>query len=92
VSDVVRARCLVSGRVQGVFFRAATAQEAAARGVRGWARNLPDGSVEVVFEGARSAVDEMIRWCHSGPPMASVDEVQVVWEEARGDAAFSIRD
>ncbi len=88
----MRARCLVVGRVQGVFFRAAAAREAAGRGVAGWARNLRDGTVEAVFEGSRESVDEMITWCRGGPPMANVDRVDVTWEEPRGERSFSIRD
>ncbi|HTL12417.1 MAG TPA: acylphosphatase [Bdellovibrionota bacterium] len=73
----VRAR--IRGRVQGVGYRASTAAEVERRGgeVRGYVRNLPDGSVEAVFAGPSDAVDAMLEWCRSGPPMARVDAVEV---------------
>lgn len=70
-------RCIVSGRVQGVFFRASTADEAERLGVRGWARNLPDGRVEVVASGAPEAVAELASWLWTGSPGARVDSVEV---------------
>ena len=75
-----RARLKVAGHVQGVGFRYSTVLEAEARRVRGWVRNLPDGRVEVVAEGPRSAVDGLIAWCHKGPRHAQVYDVDVVWE------------
>jgi acylphosphatase len=68
-------RFLVSGRVQGVFFRASAAQEAASLGLRGSAVNLPDGRVEVVVAGSASAVRAMERWLERGPPLARVESV-----------------
>ena len=79
LSDVC-ARVLVSGRVQGVFFRYSCAREAAAAGLRGTVRNLPDGRVEAVFQGATHAVQRLISWCHDGPPAARVADVTVSWE------------
>lgn len=70
-----RAHLYISGRVQGVFFRAATADEARSRGLSGWVRNRLDGRVEAVFEGGDGAVAAMISWCHQGPPHARVDSV-----------------
>jgi acylphosphatase len=91
VSDSVRARIRVSGRVQGVFFRQTTAQEANRIGVTGWVRNLPDGDVEAVVEGDREDVDRLIAWCHHGPPSARVDNVSVAWEPYSGEfSRFSI--
>ena len=87
----VRARVRVSGRVQGVFFRQTTAQEAARLGLMGWVRNLPDGDVQVVIEGEAEKVDQLIAWCHHGPPSARVDDVSISWEAATGEfARFSI--
>jgi acylphosphatase len=74
------ARFLVSGKVQGVFFRASTRVQALKLGLRGHAKNLPDGRVEVLAEGDASALDALERWLHVGPPMAKVETVE------RGDA------
>lgn len=73
-------RCWVSGRVQGVSFRANTARQAHALGIRGYARNLPDGRVEVLACGPGEALEKLIEWLHRGPLLARVDSVQV--EEA----------
>jgi len=87
-----RAHVYVSGRVQGVAFRARTCEKAMELGLKGWVRNLPDGRVEAVFEGERQAVQEAVEWCHQGPRAARVSGVEVRWEEYRGDlASFSIR-
>jgi acylphosphatase len=75
----------VTGVVQGVFFRQATADEAARLQLSGSVRNLPDGSVEVVAEGARAAVLALAAWCRRGPPAARVDDVEVSWEEPAGN-------
>ncbi len=91
MSDTVRAHIRVTGRVQGVFFRQTTAQEASLLGVTGWVRNLPDGDVEAVVEGGPESVDRLIAWCHHGPPAARVDGVSVSWETVTGDfTRFSI--
>lgn len=87
----VRAHVLISGRVQGVCFRAYTVDEAAAADIVGWVRNRPDGRVEAVFEGGKSAVEAMIAWCHKGPPAARVNGVEVVWGEPKGEQGFGIR-
>lgn len=73
----VARRCIVSGRVQGVFFRAGTARRAAELGVRGHARNLPDGTVEVFAVGPEDAVAALCAWLHQGSPAARVDDVSV---------------
>lgn len=65
-SNIRRARVFVSGKVQGVFYRASTQEEALRQGLAGWVRNLPDGQVEAVFEGTPEAVEDMINWCHTG--------------------------
>jgi len=74
-TDTVCKRFLVSGRVQGVFFRASTAREAGRLGLSGSATNRPDGRVEVVVSGVDSKVDELARWLASGPRMARVTGV-----------------
>ena len=86
-----RARLRISGRVQGVFFRAEASDRARSLGVAGWIRNAPDGSVEAVFEGDGERVDSLIEWCRRGPPGARVDDVAVEWEDPRGESGFSAR-
>jgi acylphosphatase len=85
-----RAHVLITGRVQGVGFRWYCREEALRRSVAGWVRNLPDGNVEAVFEGAADAVGEMIEWCREGPGWAAVDSVQVREERAEGVSGFAI--
>jgi acylphosphatase len=80
------ARFHVSGRVQGVFFRASTRQQALRLGLRGYARNLADGRVEVVACGSAETVGELERWLWQGPPAARVDDV------VRGDYADTVAD
>lgn len=88
----VRAQVLVSGRVQGVFFRSETEYEAVKRSVSGWVRNLPDGRVEAVFEGEKEAVEELVEFCRRGPRGARVSKVEVRWEEYGGEfKGFRIR-
>lgn len=91
MGEQVRAHVLISGMVQGVFFRHETAQRARTRGLGGWVRNLADGGVEAVFEGSRAAVESIVRWCHEGPRFANVDSVEVSWEEPTGERDFGIR-
>ena len=85
-----RAHVRIYGRVQGVFFRANTKEMAEKLGVAGWVRNLPDGSVEAVFEGDENAVEQIVEWCHRGPAMAKVEEVYVEYEEPKGEKGFRI--
>jgi acylphosphatase len=73
---MTRARWLVRGRVQGVGFRWATVEHGRRLGLAGWARNLPDGAVEVVAEGAADAVAALRHWCQHGPPSARVTTVE----------------
>ncbi len=87
-----RAHLLISGRVQGVFYRAFTRETASYLGLCGWVRNLPDGRVEAIFEGNRDMIEEAINRCRSGPPGARVDEIDINWEEFKGEFNdFSIR-
>lgn len=76
----------VSGKVQGVFYRASTAEEATRRGLRGWVRNRADGAVEGVVEGPDAEVEGFLAWCRVGPPAARVDAVEV--GDADVDAAL----
>ncbi len=85
---MVRRRVLVSGRVQGVFFRDSCRREAQHHAVSGSADNLPDGRVEVILEGGAPAVEAMIEWCRTGPRHADVDEVQVIEETPEGLHGF----
>jgi acylphosphatase len=85
MADRARLHLLVSGLVQGVAFRAYTAEEAQRLGVRGWVRNLPDGRVEVEAEGERAALLGLVRFCERGPPAAQVDGVEAKWSAWRGD-------
>jgi acylphosphatase len=88
---MVRYRVLVSGLVQGVAFRAACRQAAERQGVSGWVRNLPDGSVEAVFEGPAEAVDALVEWSRHGPRLAEVKEVRVQAEPTEGISGFQVR-
>ena len=85
MADKVRVHVLIEGRVQGVFFRASTRDEARARGLAGWVRNRADGRVEAVFEGDKAVVDNMLAWCRKGPPYAYVDHVDINWQPYQGD-------
>ena len=75
----VRAHVLVSGKVQGVFFRQKTQQQAQIFGITGWVRNLPDGRVEAVFEGEEEAVKALVDYCRQGPSIAIVENVNVTY-------------
>jgi len=85
MADQARVRVVIEGRVQGVFFRASTRDEARSRGLAGWARNLPDGRVEALFEGDKRVVENMLAWCHKGPSYAYVARVEVEWQAYVGD-------
>ena len=90
-TDAVRRRFLVSGRVQGVFFRDGCRREAQRRGVNGWVRNDGDGSVKAVLEGTEEAVDAVVAWMRTGPRDASVESVDVADEEPERLSSFSVR-
>ena len=88
---MTRRRVTVHGRVQGVFFRDTTRRLAAARGIAGWVRNRPDGTVEAVFEGEREGVEAMVAFCSEGPRGASVDRIEAREEEPEGLSGFAVR-
>ena len=83
---------VISGRVQGVWFRANTKQKAEQLGVTGWVKNTADGKVEALFEGDKKHIQEMIDWCHQGPPSAQIDHVEITEQSAsNGFDGFSIK-
>ncbi|MFX0162680.1 MAG: acylphosphatase [Candidatus Hodarchaeota archaeon] len=89
---MTRAHVIVSGLVQGVFFRANTRDRAKKLGVKGWVKNRSDGKVEALFEGEEEAVKAMIEFCKKGPPSAIVEKVEVKWEKYGGEYKdFSIK-
>ena len=75
---------VVMGKVQGVFFRASTLEQAQGLNLTGWVQNLSDGTVEVVAEGPKYALERLIEWCHTGPPAAEVEHVSVRWGTCDG--------
>lgn len=87
----IRRRVVVSGRVQGVAFRAATLARADACGVAGWVRNRRDGSVEAAFEGEAEAVEALVSFCRAGPRLARVERVDVFEEAPDGVLGFDVR-
>jgi acylphosphatase len=84
-------RVRVRGAVQGVFFRAESRDRARSLGIAGWVRNVPDGSLEAVFEGDAERVESMIDWCRRGPRGADVDEVEVLDEDPQGEQGFAVQ-
>jgi acylphosphatase len=87
---VIRYRVLISGRVQGVFFRGACQRLAQQHGVSGWVRNLPDGRVEAVFEGPAEDVGRLVEWSRHGPRSAVVEDVRVQAESPEGISGFQV--
>lgn len=87
----VRAHVVISGRVQGVFFRSETQRAAQRLGVSGWVRNRFDGTVEALFEGPQETVQKAVDWCWQGSPMSHVSDVDVQWKDYTGEFdSFSI--
>jgi len=92
MNEKVRVHIVVSGRVQGVFYRSETQEKAKDLGVFGWVKNLSEGRVEAVFEGERDKVEQMVEWAKKGPSGAIVNDLNVVWEEYQGEFSnFEIR-
>jgi len=85
MENKARAHLIVTGIVQGVFFRVETKRAADRIGVTGWVRNRPEGTVEAVFEGDREKVEAAINWCRKGPPSGRVDELKITWEPFQGE-------
>ncbi|MEM4390050.1 MAG: acylphosphatase [Candidatus Micrarchaeia archaeon] len=84
---MARLHLRVYGLVQGVFFRASTEDVARGLGLTGWVRNVSDGSVEVIAEGEREALEKLLAWCRKGPPGARVSKVDFEWQAFRGEFA-----
>jgi acylphosphatase len=91
MTERTRAHVYVSGRVQGVFFRATTRDTAREHEVDGWVKNLADGRVEAVFEGPVEDVEAMVAFCHEGSSRARVDDVDVEYGDPDGHDGFEIR-
>lgn len=90
--SLARARVVVRGRVQGVFFRGFVLDAAVSLGLSGFVKNLDDGSVEAVFEGEKSMVEEAVAECKKGPPSSRVEDIDLRWEPPSGDfSGFRIR-
>lgn len=85
MEEKVRAHAIISGRVQGVFFRMETKRAARRFGVLGWVRNRRDGTVEALFEGENHQVDAILDWCKQGPPHANVTDVEVTRKDYSGE-------
>lgn len=88
--SIKRLHVFVSGRVQGVFFRAHTQKKAQQLDLVGWVRNLMDGRVEVAVEGREEALKTLLEWLYKGPPAAQVDQVDATWETSSGELGFRI--
>ncbi|PSQ10649.1 acylphosphatase [Halobacteriales archaeon QS_7_68_65] len=91
MSNRTRAHVFVSGTVQGVYYRASTRDAARERDVDGWVRNRDDGRVEAVFEGEEDAVEGMVEWCHTGSDAASVENVEIEYDDPEAESGFEIR-
>jgi acylphosphatase len=85
MAEKVKAHAVITGIVQGVFFRMETQRAAQRHGVSGWVRNKHDGSVEAVFEGGKDKVEAVLAWCRRGPRRAVVNNVNVQWQEYTGE-------
>ena len=81
--SIIRVHLLISGRVQGVYYRRDSRIEALRLGLNGWVRNLPDSKVEIIAEGEEKKIEEFIRWCYEGPSRAIVREVKVIRERSK---------
>lgn len=83
--EKARAHVLISGRVQGVFYRSFTEDVAHSLGLKGWVKNCGDGKVEAVFEGKKEDIEKAISLCYKGPPAARVSNIDVRWEDFKGE-------
>ncbi len=83
MSEKVRVHIIVSGQVQGVFFRDYTQKKAQSLGITGWVKNLPDGKVEIVLEGEKERINQMINWIKVGPPLAKVTNLEIEWQKCQ---------
>ena len=87
-----RVHLIIKGRVQGVYFRASTVQQARQLGLTGWVMNRHDGSVEVLAEGPSDTVEELVTWCGQGPPGARVEGIELQRQDFRGEfGGFRVR-
>ena len=84
-SEYIRVHLIISGKVQGVYFRKHTHDVSIQNYVNGWVKNLPNGNVECILEGLKSNVDKVISWCHQGPPNSRVDNVEIKYEAFIGN-------
>jgi len=92
MQEKARAHLIVSGRVQGVCFRSETQKAATIFGLYGWVRNKHDGTVEAMVEGPKKDVISLINWCHNGPPISRVENVDVTWKDYHGEfSQFGIK-
>jgi acylphosphatase len=91
MTERTRAHVFVSGTVQGVYFRATTRDQAQERDLDGWVRNLDDGRVEAVFEGPEADVEALVEFCHEGSSAATVEDVDVTYEDPQGAGDFHVR-
>ena len=78
-----QAYIIISGRVQGVFYRASCQEVAESYGLKGWAKNLPSGEVEVIAQGEKEKIEKLISWCKKGSPGAKVSDLKVEWQEIK---------
>lgn len=83
--EKARAHLLISGRVQGVFYRSFTEDIAHSLGLKGWVKNCSDGKVETIFEGKKKDIEKAISLCYKGPPAARVSNIDVRWEDFKGE-------
>jgi acylphosphatase len=90
--NMERVHMIVRGRVQGVYYRASARDRARQLQLSGWVRNCPDGSVEIVAEGKQASLEQLVAWCHEGPPGAVVTTVDVEWQAATGEfVGFTVK-
>ena len=93
MEEKIRTHILVSGRVQGVFYRKGVYQKAHELGLKGWVHNLVDGKVEIVCEGNKEQIGKFIEWCKEGTPLAKIENCEVTYEEYTGEFEdFKIRE